>query len=319
MPNEKSSTPDGKRGNGSGDVGSADVYGGQTMRRFSLCVLSFWAAALTALACGTSEDSGFRPDGGVGGIDGGPSGNLDGQANSDAHDDRAAADAGPWTPKQLSGLALWLDDTVGIVRDPGNGARVVRWLDQSGRGHDATAEESNGELPSLDSAAITGKDAVLCDKQTYLRVEDSADLQFATGDWAIVMVAKFGIAVGLSGPLLYEKGSGTGLVVSVNGSGNVGVLTYGAGGGSAAVANVASDAFHIMSVRGKDLEVRAAGNVANGASTSDVSAPGEGIRLCGSAISSIYTELVELIVVKGTMTDEDLAKTEAYLKTKFGL
>jgi hypothetical protein len=71
----------------------------------------------------------------------------------------------PSTPKRLSGLVLWLDDTVGIVQEPSKPEQVKRWIDQSGQGNDATAQCTNGcpgDLLNLDPAAVNGRGAVTC-------------------------------------------------------------------------------------------------------------------------------------------------------------
>ena len=80
-------------------------------------------------ACTSSEDLGSRPDGGTASADDGrdaagpsaESGNdgavTDGTTGTDAN---ASMDAAAWTPKLLPGLSLWLDDTIGVVKERPN-------------------------------------------------------------------------------------------------------------------------------------------------------------------------------------------------------
>lgn len=286
-----------------------------------LTAFGFGVLFVGASACTSEEDLGSRPDGGAP-ADGGLA--SDGMADSSPaiNDGAPAADApmdappgdGGWTPKDLPGLELWLDDKVGIVPNPANAGSVRRWLDQSGKGHNATAEIGGGDEPSLDPAALNGLDVIRCVNQTAMTVDDAPGFHFGTGDFGIVVVAQY-TASAASNALLYQK---TDVVLDLSGSQQLRLSISGTGGGFVALANIAPSTFHILSARGSQLQLRGGGNVANGPkSTADLQSNAF-LRICGSNnVSSLG--MAEMLVVKGTLSDADLAKTEAYLKAKFGL
>jgi len=225
-------------------------------------------------------------------------------------------DGGAWTPKQLAGLELWLDSANGVVADLASPGRATKWLDQSGKGHDAKGVEGGGgfPLPKIQAAGIGQKNTVVCETQSYFELTDAPGFQFGTGDWGIIIVAKFSYSSGVGGPFFYVKSNA--IRLDINGSGNFGVYSAGA---VAAVANVSQNAFHIMTARGAKVEARAAGNIATGqTSTQDISVPNAPVMICGSSVG-FYTELAEMIVVKGTLTDTDLAASVGYLKDKYKL
>ncbi len=284
------------------------------------------AVALGVIACGgngaTVPPPGTDPIDGAPGTGSGPedaaSGALDGGGSdaggSDAGgSDAGTSDAGAWTPKQLPGLSLWLDNSVGVVVDPATPGRVARWLDQSGL--DNTAEAGGGDgvikMPAL-APGVAGKNAVVCDRQTYLSVANAPSLQFGTGDFGIVVVGK-------AAPLasLFSKASA--LTLDVTAEATMRLRTTGAGGGLVLLAGTPTDAFTITVARGAALGLRVGAASSIGpVSTADVSAGTAPVMLCRGGLAS-YISLAEVIVVKGPLGDADLIKTTAYLKAKFGL
>jgi hypothetical protein len=276
-------------------------------------------------ACTSSEDLGVRPDSGTGPTaDAGDAGGPGADSGSDAlvsdggtagPDADAEVDAAGWTPKQLTGLSLWLDDTVGVVKDPGNAGRVKRWLDQSGQGNNADGSGGDGVtmLPALNPAAVGGKDAIDCDLQTYFTIADAPSLKFGTGDFGIVLVSM----VTAPGSLV-TKASGD-LSLTLTPESTLTLSTSGAGAGVALLAGTPTTKFSVIAARGAALRVQVGTNTATGAvSTSDVSNSNAPWSLCRSSQSQKIS-LAEVIAVKGTLTDADLAKTLGYLNSKFGL
>ena len=281
------------------------------------------AVALGVVACGgngaTVPPPGTDPIDGAPGTGSGPedaaaSGALDGGGASDAGgSDAGSSDAGAWTPKQLPGLSLWLDDTVGVVVDPATPGRVARWLDQSGL--DNTAEAGGGDgvtkMPAL-APGVAGQNAIVCDRQTYLSVANAPSLQFGTGDFGIVVVGK-------AAPLasLFSKASA--LTLDVTAEATMRLRTTGAGGGLVVLAGTPTNTFSITVARGAALGLRVGAASSIGpVSTADVSAGTAPVVLCRGGLAS-YISLAEVIVVKGPLGDADLIKTTAYLKAKFGL
>jgi len=108
-----------------------------------------------------------------------------------------------WGPASLSGTVLWLDAARGVER---TGDRVTRWLDQSSRRNHASPDGERSS-PTFVDVALNGRPALLFDgKSQYLRVPDSASLQFGAGD--------FVMAVALSHTTPTDTAWGYGCVVS---------------------------------------------------------------------------------------------------------
>jgi hypothetical protein len=202
------------------------------------------------------------------------------------------------------------------VADPQHAGAIARWLDQSPNGNDATP--TNGDIVLIHPAVINGHDAIECPANgNYLAVKDSASLDWGTGDFGLIAVARFG------GPAYaWEKidpnGGGPGVAF---GETNGGYTVY-TPGASAVLAAGNVNSFHILAGRGARLRLEADGLTATGpTSTQDISFPGSANAVCllTGASSSTSTELAELILVKGALSDADLASAVAYLKNKFKL
>ena len=286
-------------------------------RRFAVLVLVF------AVACTSSEELASGPDGGTTSpvVDGGDSGDAAPDAATDSSTDTSTGsdadpDAAGWTPKQLAGLSLWLDDTVGVISDPMKPGRVKRWLDQSGQGNNAESAGGDGvtSTPALDPAAVGGKNAIACDLQTYFTIASAPSLKFGTGDFGIIIVSK----VTAPGSLL-SKVTPEGLSLIVTAEATLRLQTVGVGGGVALLAGTPTDKFTVIVARGAALKVRVGTSTATGpASTADVSGDNAPVELCRGSITQKLS-LAEVIAVKGTLTDADLTKALGYLNTKFGL
>jgi hypothetical protein len=238
------------------------------------------------------------------------------ESGTDAPGDRAD-DAASWAPSSLPGLALWLNDT-GIVADPGDPSQVLHWLDQSGNGNDATGMCANScpaSLPSLDPEIAHGHDAVTCGalsgNGTSLTILGSPSLQLGTGDWAIALV--------------YKPDPGTGEITMWDQSGVLSWLqtdpaTTSVHDGTAVVSG-ALTANHFQYLlafdRGSSLSL-----LSSTVSEMTGSAPGDisgNVTLCGNPNAFQYAELAEVVAVKGTLGDSDIASLVLYLKTKFAL
>jgi hypothetical protein len=288
-----------------------------------------WSVSSALVACGgqasdvhTSRDAGadsFEPP-----ADSGASQGVD-----------VGTDVGvvpAWTPASLPGLALWLDGTVGVSVGAGG---TLTWLDQSGKGNSAV---SVGQ-PTLVPAGIGGKPAVHFDgATTYLVIQDSPSLQFATDDYAVAIVAAH--TTSLSNVhyygMFYTKQLGVGPYDGVGITANTlahngGILAQVADQPQSQVSTVETDfnngtPFYLVVRRtgGSTLDVRVNGigmGTATGTGYSiDVSASGKEVNIGGTAgLQDVLGNIAEVIAIHATLGGTDLANLEAYLKAKYGL
>lgn len=266
------------------------------------------------------------PDGGI--FDASPDGSEPDASSLDSAGDAPVGDGGVWTPKQLSGLALWLDDTVGIVQDLQNAGHVKRWLDQSGNANDATAQCTNacpGALPNLDPAVIHGHDAVTCGANagngTGLFIADAPSLQFGTGDWGVAIVYRLAPTVASNNSLwLWSKNNGQGnALVFSQSSGTAVTMAVGA---NSLVASVTQPTkFQYFIGRGTALYLKSPNGTSTGpTTTADISHVGAQLAVCDNmGINTGVGEVAEILAVKGTLSDGDVGNIIAYFQNKFAL
>lgn len=231
------------------------------------------------------------------------------QVEPDAGTD-TGADAGDWNPRDMAGLMLWLDGSKGVVEDPVKPGKVYKWQDRSGHGNDAIVASS--ESPTIDANAVNGKGAVKCINGSYLSVADTNTLKFGTGDYGVITIAKATVAANV-GPTFFEKG----VVAQITGEKSFRLITVQGGGGEAVVQNVPIDTFALYVARGSQMEVRAGGKVGTGPKTTiDISDTNPAYVCRGTVDAS--TTIAEIMVVKGTLSDADIAHANAYVKAKYG-
>jgi hypothetical protein len=218
-----------------------------------------------------------------------------------ANVDAASVDASGWSPLALPGLVLWLNGDVGFTG--------TQWHDQSGRFNDATAGQGN--VPPTSTTTLHGHAIVACG-DVFMSIPDSTDFQWGTGDFGVFVVVS---ATG--GPVIWEKQN------AANGS----LFLFQSGMGFEAelpMTNVVigippNPAFHVLTVRGAAMELRIDGYVSTGPpNTVDISETNTPVNLCRGRTGESLS-LGELIVVKGTVSDGNLAIATAYLRGKFGL
>ena len=223
----------------------------------------------------------------------------------DCSDASLRGDAG-WTPASLPGLALWFDDTYGVVMDPSYPGVVVHWLDKSGNGNVATLQTDGAEGTLLDPEVLHGHDALVCpnsDTGLAITVANSPTLDWGTGDFAIAMVTTFPT----NGSSMWN---GNGVQLSATSSS--GEWTLNAGGQSIG-ATKASGGFFVVVTRGASLYLNVAGTVVTGPVEPGVGTGG-GLELCQAS-----AEIAEVVAIKGTLSDPDLASLLAYFQSKFAL
>jgi hypothetical protein len=273
-----------------------------------------------------SYDACTCPTDAAAGVDSGSNANeaaADGPEESAAPDSSVSAgdagDASAWTPKELPGLALWLDGTVGIVPAMTNAAQVVRWLDQSGNGNDATGECTNagcsGSFPTLEPARVNGLDAVTCGAMsggngTAFTIAGSSSLQFGTGEWAIALVARTSPTAAVT---LWSQGG----LSSIESDPSTLTLQDATAHVSAAQ-NAGTFQWLVAMERGGTLWlVTPSGSWTGPLGTGDL--PGA-VTLCGNQnLNAGYAEFAEVVAIKGFLTDADVFNLGAYFNRKFAL
>jgi hypothetical protein len=264
---------------------------------------------------------------------------ADASAPADGGSD-ARVDAGPatWDPTALgAGLALWLDAAERVTLTAN---RVSAWQDRSPNQHSATQSTATAR-PMVEANGINGRPVVRFPRSTFLRIADAPSLQFGTGDFCVVVVARHttpsnGFDADEQNGALYLKAQpvtfpyrGVSMFANFNRSGassalgvqvdhNVFARTGGGGYNDGRP--------FVLGARrvGARLEARLNGAVAGvvqNAGNVDVSAPGQPAFLGGRSdgIQFLTGDIAEVVAHKGALADAELAKLEAYLRTKYGL
>ena len=264
-------------------------------------------------------------------------GGLDGALVVDASD----AEAGGWSVTSVTGLALWLNASVGVITGTSQ-TSVAAWADQSGNHNDAS-QAIAGRQPTLNTSSINGLPAihfaanVTGSTGNQLIVADSTSLQWGTGGYYIAVVAKFdnkptdGIVAAL-GAFYVKSTSSTTVAVAL--TGNVG--GWGGNGASAGFEAVVGTnlamtpgpyndgAPRLYACRrvGTTLTPRLNGTpgTALPIPSIDVSAAGKRVEIGAfgdAANARLDGDIAEIIAVKDP-SDADVADIEAYLMKRYG-
>jgi hypothetical protein len=286
--------------------------------------------------CGPASDAT------AGDTDSPDTGTVDSATTDGTSSDTAVADVpadtavAPITPDMLTGLSLWLDGDKGVTSavDPAAPTSptlfVSLWKDQSGQGNDAKSPSSVSQQPTQNKSAFKGHDAVRFNYNCgYITVADDATLQVGTGAFAVIVVASY--QKGYQGNTLFSKdpndpgGAVTGLRIDVTGAPGADAK-IGALAPSADAYDSVGSGFHAVIVRGPALDLRIDGVPIKGkTTTADLSGVGTPLRIGGFVVPTMsggsvdcgVTDIVEYAVVKGGVTDAQVAGVEAYLKGKY--
>jgi hypothetical protein len=324
------------------------------MERRFVALLTLLIAVALAPACGSvggkTDAGGTGGSAGAGGGTGGAGGGDGGAgATSDAAVDQGSSvDSGPWTPAQLSGLALWLSADTGVVA---NNNRVTTWNDQSSHNNNA-AQNTTARQPMLVAGVINGKPVVRFDgSMTGLQVTDSSSLQWGTDDFTVEVVASFtnSTTVGQGYGLIFSKqldttspfpGPSLWANYPITGDGGttivpiLGVQLQGGAGffATSPVATALNDGNPRLlggrRVGGTNIEARINGaqvGTAVSPSAIDISATGfplfmgAQITTSNAVVQALKGDIAEVVAVHGAITTADLMQLESYLRTKYGL
>ena len=248
---------------------------------------------------------------------------------------------GGFAPTDLPGLSVWLDAMVGITYDAGN--RVLVWGDRSGNANNAAPSSCTGPLRA--AASLNGRDTLVFDGAAdCLRIADATSVQFAAGDFAVFVVLRYANApvfgnanaiasfwakrivggnyagVSMFGNTISPATTGKLELRQTNVTGNI---------ATGATNNLNDNMYRRLGVarRGSTLEVYVNGALDGSQATTviDVGEPGRPVWLGGepdqgtSGTNWMVGNLAEVVAVKGSLTDAQIASLDAYLKSKYGL
>ena len=307
----------------------------------ALALLVAIGGAATACSSFDSEPvaSGPATDAASPGTDGGDGGfpPVQGTPGQDSGSD-AGRDANPgaWSPKDIPGLAVWLDSTTGVTFD--GSENVTAWLDQSANQNKA-GPTAPCIAPTRAANSLNGHDTIAFSGagRTCVVVADAPSLQFGMSDFAIFVVARYTNVPMLGGTnsLAYfwrKKDDGVGGVVFIGSGGNAGdtrlQLSAGINGfTTGATTGLNDNSFRRLggTRRGVDLEVWVDGNPESKKTVTveDVSQVGQpvclGATLAFNNLSSMIGNLAEVVAVKGTLSDAQITQLDGYFKAKHGL
>jgi len=250
----------------------------------------------------------------------------------DASAPDAGPDAGPFAPQKLTGLALWLDANQGVIS---TSASVVKWQDQSGNSNDAV---SGPNQPLVITGLVNNLPAIRFDGQlTYMQMPDAADLRWGTGDYVVAIVAAYRNPSSMTGQpdyaMLYGKSlqtypyAGTDLFVNwPNPMSTKAAAQADANHNAIGMTTGLNDnRFHVFAMRhkGTTLEIRVDGHLDGMTDVTGLNADATGAQptIGGQAkiVQMLDGDIAEVLAVKGSVSDGDMAALEAWLKRKYAL
>jgi hypothetical protein len=241
----------------------------------------------------------------------------------------------PFTPAQLSGLVVWLDANHNVVTSQN---KVTTWMDRSSKNNNAGQSVAQYQ-PTLVTGVVNGL-PVIRFANTALQVTDSASLQWATDDFALLVVGGYknattsGLGYGMfigkqeipypyAGPALWGNYTAPSLNTVVS-------LQTDSSGSKYTISNAAQNdgVIRLYTARraGDKLEVRINGIMQGTATTTanNVSAAGRPLFIGGQPGTTTVTQaldgdIAEIVAVRGALSAAELTQLESYLKAKYAL
>jgi hypothetical protein len=212
---------------------------------------------------------------------------------------------GEWTPKGLPGLALWLDDDVGVESVADAGTLVRRWRDQSGNQNDAVSDKGR---PIETKVLNNAHDAFECGTGN-LQVAGASSLDWGAADFAIAVVARWDAHV--IGDIYVRRYADTpsgsfGLEVN----GGDGALQIRAGN-QVMNANPPPDLsrFHLLMFKGQHPLAISIDGLTKTGQNGDANTMGHSlIDICGG-----LQAIAELVAAKGALAPTDETRLTRYL------
>lgn len=293
---------------------------------------------------GAGDDAAAVQDSGSLGTDASIDSGSDAGSDGDA-EATADGEGGTFSPKDLPGLALWLDSGAGVTYAS---AKVTSWLDQSGNGNNATVPSGSCLAPAQAANSLNGKDTLAftdpggvggAGAGTCVSIADSASLRFGTGDFAIFVVARYtnipGFGTNDSVATFWSKrqpsGSLGGAALFANTFSEAKLQLWQQNvNGNQAVGSTGSlnqNVFHRFggTRRGLKLETWVDGS-SDGLTTlpaaDDVSQVGRSLFIGGAPELPqgwLLGNIAEVVAVKGNLTGAQITQLDAYFKAKHAL
>lgn len=249
--------------------------------------------------------------------------------------------AAPEVPQTVSGLQLWLDATTGLYDATSGGsvvtadsAAVARWEDRSGFGRHATQATENNR-PILKTSQLNGKNIISFDGvNDSLSITTSALLRNVSG-YTIFAIRKNRSSVTVSSKVLFVNGSTLKFELNTTATNSIQarcrrlttdtIATFSAGANT-----TTANSFQLFCAQVDHLNTtikvfrngsQIASNSAfmtsgNSSDVSNVSV------LCANAARTgqwADTDIAELLIYHGALSDTDRGTIESYLTTKWGL
>lgn len=241
-------------------------------------------------------------------------------SGTDALVSDAGADVtpGPWTPKKLPALALWLDGSLGVTTASGN--KVTKWADQSGNGNDAIQQNTTLQ-PLLSSNSINNRDCLYFDmtgSPVALNVPSPVNAKM-NGDFTVMVVFKTDLPTTSAADLFSsEAASTTNTALEVAPPDLIAHYTV-SGSGKAAFAPQAifnDKKPHVVGMRKSAAKVEI---LADGASASVTNPPPGDVSGKITIGGQLKGPICEVVLATGTVDQPALDELTAYLKKKYAV
>lgn len=245
----------------------------------------------------------------------------------DAASDDAKADApASFNPKQVAGLVLWLDPSVGVTEVSGT---VSGWRDSSPSAIDVTQPLAANQPKKL---TINGKPLIVGTATSWLEASAASvgtKLDFGLDDVTVEYVVSVELPTTALGGVFYkfEGGApfnGLQLYGNISGDGKPGAGLDGETLLLKAATGTTGDKPHLVGYRrvGSKLSLRFDGAEVLTATVTPKVVDNAGPLLVGGRPDGVHSTnhlLGDVLIYRGPVSGADLDKIEAYLKTKNGL
>lgn len=238
--------------------------------------------------------------------------------------DAIVADAAPFTPKAVAGLALWLDPNAGVVTEASG--QVSAWADQTGT---ITVLQPNGANQPTNHR-VNSKPVLLFGRTAWLGAAVGTKLDFGTGDVLVEVVCAVDDPGQGYTTVLYKVPA-----YALEGLAYVGLQMYALGGAgkaaggldqenlalTAASGNTADGRLHVLGFRraGTRISLRVDGAEVASRVIATRNVDNTALLKVGGGVYSSRNSLADVIIYKGSVTDLEMTAVETYLKLKNGI